>query len=174
MESEKDDDFDFLEICIRKGCDVNWRGTLITCNNWLVRHCRGTVAREHLLVLLPRCLQHAGCGRDVIENLDECRRCGKCDVAALIGLRDEMAVRISMVGGGREAVRLVRQRDVRAVVACACEKELVEGILASFPRPVLGVTNLTPEGFCRNTGVDIAAMRAAILQIAPQPQKSGA
>ena len=52
------------------------RGLLIAINNWLVRHVRRRVRPANLLVLLPRCLQHAGCGQDVIEDLAACRQCG--------------------------------------------------------------------------------------------------
>ena len=138
------------------------RGILIASNNWLVQQARRRVRPEHLLVLLPRCLQRADCAQAVTEDLDACLQCGRCDVAALLRLRDETGVRFRMAGGGRAAAALTRQPDVRAIVACACEKELAEGIFAAFPKPVLAVRNETPEGFCRNTRVPIARLREAI------------
>jgi hypothetical protein len=138
------------------------RGVWIAANNWLVRHARRRVRPANLLVLLPRCLQRAGCGQAVVEDLDACRQCGQCDIAALLRLRAETGVRFCMAGGGRAAAALTRQPDVHAVVACACEKELIDGIRAVFPKPVLAVRNDTPEGFCRNTRVDIDRLRAAI------------
>jgi len=138
------------------------RGILIASNNWLVRQACRRVRPAQLLVLLPRCLQRADCAQAVVEDLDACRQCGRCDVAALLRLRDETGVRFRMAGGGRAAAALTRQPDVRAIVACACEKELAEGILAAFPKPVLAVRNETPEGFCRNTRVPIARLREAI------------
>jgi len=141
---------------------MTMRGQWIAANNWLVRHVRRRVRPANLLVLLPRCLQRAGCAQGVVENLDACLRCGQCDVAALIRLRDETGVRFRMAGGGRMAAAWTRQTDVHAIVACACEKELAEGIRAAFPKPVLAVPNDTPEGFCRNTRVDTGRLRAAI------------
>ena len=138
------------------------RGRGIAANNWLVKHLRRRVQPANLLVLLPRCLQRVGCGEGVVGDLDACRKCGQCDVAALIRLRDEAGVRFHMVGGGRAAAALTRQSDVHAIVACACEKELAEGICAAFPTPVLAVTNDTPEGFCRNTRVSAERLREAI------------
>lgn len=52
----------------------------------------------------------------------------------------------------------VRRPEVKAVVAVACEKELVQGIRAAFPKPVLAIPNQTPEGSCVNTIVDPAAV----------------
>jgi hypothetical protein len=132
---------------------MSMRGRLIAVNNWLVRHTRRRVLPAHLLVLLPRCLQRTGCGQDVVADLAACRRCGLCDVAALVQLRAETGVRFHVAGGGRAALALTRQADVQAVVACACEKELLDGIRAAFPKPVLAVSNETPEGLCRNTRV---------------------
>lgn len=129
------------------------RGFLIALNNCIVKRLHRRVDAAHLLVLLPRCLQRAGCACDVIADLGACKRCGQCDVTSMIRLRDATGVRFRLAGGGREAAALTRQPDVHAVVACACEKELLEGIRAAFPKPVLGVVNRTPEGFCRNTRV---------------------
>ena len=138
------------------------RGFLIAVNNWLVRHVRRRVRPANLLVLLPRCLQRAGCAQRVVDDLGECRQCAQCDVGALLRLRDETGVRFHIAGGGRAAAALTRQPDVHAVVACACEKELVEGLRAAFPKPVLAVSNDTSEGFCRNTHADVERLRAAI------------
>jgi hypothetical protein len=137
-------------------------GRGIAWNNWLVRHMRRRVAPAHLLVLLPRCLQRTGCGQDVVSDLAACRRCGQCDLASLVRLRAETGVRVHVAGGGRAALALTRQSDVHAVVACACEKELWEGIRAAFPKPVLAVSNETPEGLCRNTRVATDRLVAAI------------
>lgn len=149
------------------------RGLLIAANNWLVRHVRRRVRPANLLVLLPRCLQREGCGASVIDDLDACRKCGRCDVAELVRLRDETGARFHMAGGGRAAAALTRQAGVHAIVACACEKELVAGICAAFPKPVFGVTNDTSDGFCRNTRVSICRLRGAIrMLICPQPPGS--
>jgi len=145
------------------------RGVLIAANNWLVRHARRRVQPANLLVLLPRCLQRAGCGQAVIEDLDACRQCGQCDVAALLRLRAETGVRFCMAGGGRAAAARTRRPEVQAVVACACEKELLDGIRAAFPKPVLAVRNDTPEGFCCNTRVDIGCLREAIRELSRIP-----
>ena len=56
----------------------------------------------------------------------------------------------------------VLRPEVKAVVAVACEKELVQGIRAAFPKPVVAVPNMTPEGSCRNTVVDPVAVVKAI------------
>jgi hypothetical protein len=70
-----------------------------------------------------------------------------------------------MAAGGREALAFVADKQVKAVVAVACEKELSQGILAVFPKPVLGVLNIQTNGPCRNTRLDPQSVRTAVLSM---------
>jgi hypothetical protein len=101
----------------------------------------------------------------VVHSLDECKRCGQCSVGALAGIRNDFGVVACVVGGGRDALARTRQPEIKAVVAVACEKELVQGIFAAFPKPVLGILNSTPEGPCKNTLADPAEVMHAIEQL---------
>ncbi len=142
------------------------RRFFIRLNN-IVTRCRRRrrVAPERLLLLGPHCLQLHSCDRKVTDDLDQCARCGGCRVSEMLDLCHEYGIRGHLVGGGRRALAKVRQPDVTAVIAVACEKELCEGIMAAFPKPVLAVSNECPNGPCRDTTVDIAAVRAAILEL---------
>lgn len=97
--------------------------------------------------------------------MEECLRCGQCNVEALLTLRDRYGVPCCMARGGREALNYVREKNIEAVVAVACEKELVDGIRACFPKPVLAVTNHRLNGPCRDTCVDIPAVEEALKSI---------
>lgn len=131
-------------------------------NNLLIRIRRVRVSPSNLLLLVPRCLQKNGCARTLGETLDDCRACGDCNVMDLLAVRDEFGLRCSMAAGGREALAFVRDPQVKAVVAVACEKELTQGILAVFPKPVLGVLNIQTNGPCRNTRLNPECVRTAI------------
>lgn len=135
---------------------------IIKWNNRLVRWRRIRVRPEEILLLLPHCLHKQSCPRNVVHSLDECKRCGACSVGALTGIRDDFGVVACVVGGGRQALAHTKQTSIKAVVAVACEKELVQGIFAAFPKPVLGVLNTTPEGPCKNTLADPAEVIRAI------------
>lgn len=137
-------------------------GLMIDLNNRLVRWRRIKVPPHQVLLLLPRCLHRESCPQNVVRSLSECRRCGQCSLAALVQLRDDLGVVACVVGGGRQALAHTRQEGVKAVVAVACDKELIHGILAAFPKPVLAVVNSTPEGPCRNTLADPRAVAEAI------------
>jgi hypothetical protein len=141
---------------------MSFHSIIIRLNNAIVRRRRLKVAPADVLLLLPHCLHHESCPQDVGRHLDECRRCGKCSLAGLAQVRDDYGVVCGVVGGGRQALERVKSPSIRAIVAVACEKELVSGILAAFPKPVLAVPNRTPEGPCRNTLADIGAVVRAL------------
>ena len=141
----------------------------IRLNNLLTRLRRVRVAPENLLLLVPRCLQRDGCARTLGATIDDCQVCGQCNVTELVAIRDEFGIRCSMAAGGREALAYVADRQVKAVVAVACEKELFAGILAVFPKPVLGVLNIQSDRPCRNTRLDPDLVRAAVRSLLKQP-----
>lgn len=139
-----------------------FRQMLIRFNNRLVRARRLCVPADALLLLLPRCLQKEACPVKLATDLEACRRCGRCDIAGLLAVRDTLGVRCAMATGGRQAVALTRDPAVRMVVAVACEKELLEGIRAAFPKPVFAIANRRACGPCRDTAVPVAEVEAAV------------
>jgi hypothetical protein len=141
---------------------MSYLSTIIAVNNWWVRRRGIKVRPEEILLLLPHCLHRETCPRDVVHSLGECLRCGQCSVGELAGVREMTGVTGCMVGGGRQALQRAKEPGIKAVVAVACERELKHGILAAWPKPVLAVTNITPEGPCRNTLADPGKVAEAI------------
>jgi len=135
---------------------------VVGLNNFATRLRRTRVTPEQLLLILPSCLQRSGCQNNIIAGVWNCKRCGKCKVSALIALSGKYSCRIEVATGGHLAVEKVKDRSVKAVVAIACNKELRQGILASFPKAVLGVINRWPRGPCKDTDVDLEAVEGAI------------
>ena len=138
---------------------------LVKLNNLFTRLRRVRVDPENLLLLVPRCLQKTGCAQTLGKILDDCQCCGQCQVPVLVSIRDEFGIRCSMAAGGREALNFVADKQVRAVVAVACEKELCQGIFAVFPKPVLGVLNIQTNGPSRNTRIDPESVRTAVRSV---------
>jgi len=135
---------------------------VVGVNNWLVRRRRRGVRPEALLLLLPSCLQRSGCPRSVRTDVENCQRCGRCQVGEVLELAERMGVRVSMATGGELALEEARGDAVRVVVALACAKELRAGILGTWPKPVLAVENERPHGPCKDTGVDLSALKSAL------------
>ena len=129
----------------------------------------GRVRPENLLLLIPHCLQRCTCESNIAQDVDPCNHCGQCNVADMLQLCDEFGIRCHLVSGGREAIVVVRDPAIKAVVAVACEKELADGIRAVIPKRVIAIPNERPNGPCKNTRVNTAAVRAAIRELLGSP-----
>jgi len=105
---------------------------------------RPGVRPDDLLVLLPRCLDKESMQRAM-------------DLSARYGVPLFVAAR------GRYAREMISRKRPRAVVAVACERDLVSGVRDVAGRlPVLGTTLSLPDGPCKNTGADIEALEGQI------------
>lgn len=135
---------------------------VIGLNNIAARSRRRRVKAGEILVLLPSCLQAAKCKQNVVGDLAECRRCGRCKIGAILDLCQRLNVTAMIAKGGRLAAERARSKDVKAIVAVACEKELRGGIFACLPKKVIALTNRRPNGPCTETDIDVDAVEAAI------------
>ncbi|MEW6350338.1 MAG: DUF116 domain-containing protein [Thermodesulfobacteriota bacterium] len=134
---------------------------LVSFNNWRTGRKTLKMRPENLLLLLPRCLQFSDCPQNVVKDIANCKRCGKCRIKDLAEIAEEFKVPAVVANGGRVALARVLDRWVHGVVAVACEMELRTGILSS-PKPVLAVVNLRPNGPCTDTDVDLWEVRSSI------------
>lgn len=99
-----------------------------------------SVAAEELLILIPRCLSRA--------SLD-----GVLDIAKRYNVATYVATR------GQLARRAIKERRPKAVVAVACERDLVSGLHDVAAKiPVLGLTMQLPSGPCKDAGLDLVKM----------------
>lgn len=89
-----------------------------------------------LLLLVPRCLSRATLDR-VLESA------GRHDVPVFVATRGQLARRV------------IRERRPRAVVAVACERDMVTGLHDVAGKvPVLGLTMTLPAGPCKDAELD--------------------
>lgn len=94
------------------------------------------VQSGELLLLVPRCLSRATLDR-VLEAA------GQRDVPVFVATRGQLARRV------------IRERRPRAVVAVACERDMVTGLHDVAGRvPVLGLTMTLPAGPCKDAELD--------------------
>lgn len=105
---------------------------------------RPGVRPDELLVLLPRCLD-------------------KESMQRAMALSARYGVPLFVAARGRYAREMISRKRPRAVVAVACERDLVSGVRDVAGRlPVLGTTLSLPDGPCKNTGADIEALEGQI------------
>lgn len=120
------------------------------------------VRPESLLLLLPHCVQNSLCTHRLNHRVSACTRCGKCQVAALLELRDRYGIGFAIATGGTVARRIVVEMRPAAIIAVACERDLTSGIQDSYPLPVFGVLNERPHGPCLDTLVPLERLEAVI------------
>src|SRR5262245_3185731 len=98
------------------------------------------VNKGELLVLIPRCLSK--------ETLD-----------GVLAIAGRYEVPVFVATRGQLARRVIRERRPRAVVAVACERDMMTGLRdVAGKLPVLGLTMQLPNGPCRDAVVDLDVM----------------
>lgn len=126
-------------------------------NTLAVRRGR-TVGRGELLVLIPRCLS-----KQALDGVLEIA--GRYDVPVFVATRGQLARRV------------IRERRPRAVVAVACERDMMTGLRdVAGKLPVLGLTMQLPNGPCRDATIDLQQMEKWVqgLVAEQQPQNTPA
>jgi len=108
--------------------------------NALAERRRRTVGKGELLVLIPRCLSK--------QALD-----------GVLAIAGRYEVPVFVATRGQLARRVIRERRPRAVVAVACERDMMTGLRDVAGRlPVLGLTMRLPNGPCRDAMLDLDVM----------------
>lgn len=100
------------------------------------------VGKGEMLLLIPRCLSK--------ETLDGVLQvAGKYEVPVFVATRGQLARRV------------IRERRPRAVVAVACERDMVSGLHDVAGKvPVLGLTMTLPAGPCKDAALDLGQLEA--------------
>jgi len=113
-------------------------------HNALTHLARRQVTGDQLVVLLPRCLE-----KTIRKDAKH--------------IADRYGCSLHIVPGGGEARRVIREKRPRAVVAVACERDLLAGVEeVGLVLPVLALPNRRPEGPCKCTEIDLGDLETAI------------
>jgi hypothetical protein len=136
--------------------------TFLDINNQMVLAMRGRLNPERLLILMPHCIQYEDCKIKVTKEVTNCVSCGKCEIAELLAIQEEYGINLFVSTGGTVARRKVIELRPDAVVAVACERDLISGVQDAFPLPVYGIVNKRPMGYCTETGVAIEDVKEAV------------
>lgn len=109
--------------------------SFIKVHNFITKSFAGNLDTHRLLILLPRCLKRET--RNQIMN----RVNGN-------------GFKVVTAGGGEQAREAISQYRPTFILALACERDLMSGILDVAEKiPVLAIPNKRPEGPCKNTDV---------------------
>ncbi|HBE73846.1 MAG TPA: hypothetical protein DDW31_07170 [candidate division Zixibacteria bacterium] len=147
--------------------------SFVAVNNALVRAAKGRLRPGPVMLLLPHCLQQSDCRHKVTADVANCIGCGRCPLAELSRISRENAVTMVVATGGTLARRLIGEVRPAAILAVACERDLVSGIQDAYPIPVYGVLNQRPHGPCRDTTVDFGLLRQGLSVLLPAVRNGG-
>jgi hypothetical protein len=136
--------------------------SFVAVNNALVRAAKKRIKSGRILLLLPHCLQNSKCRHKVTNDMANCQRCGQCLLADLARISEEYGLAVAVATGGTLARRLIGEIKPVAILAVACERDLVSGIQDAYPIPVYGVLNQRPHGPCRDTVVDLEFLKQGL------------
>jgi hypothetical protein len=110
------------------------------------------VGKGELLVLIPRCLS-----KQALDGVLEIA--GRYEVPVFVATRGQLARRV------------IRERRPRAVVAVACERDMMTGLRdVAGKLPVLGLTMQLPNGPCRDATIDLEQMEKWVQGLVAQPK----
>lgn len=134
------------------------RGLFVDINNIFVQSGWTGCEPDQLLVLLPHCLQNSECACKITNDINNCKKCGKCSIGNILDIVNEKGVHAAVVTGGTAARNLVARQKPKMILSVACERDLSLGITDISSIPVVGVVNERPNGPCFNTKVDVALL----------------
>ena len=98
------------------------------------------VGKGELLLLIPRCLS-------------------KVTLDGVLGIAGKYGMPVFVATRGQLARRVIRERRPRAVVAVACERDMVSGLHDVAGKiPVLGLTMTLPSGPCKDAALDLVQL----------------
>ncbi len=138
------------------------RSSFIEINNSLLSPLKNKYKKEEILILLPHCLQYSECNIKITNNIENCKRCGKCKVKDILEIAEENGIHVGIATGGTMARKIVKDKKPKFIIAVACERDLASGIQDSYPLPVYGIPNNRPFGPCFNTDLDLDKLKFAI------------
>ena len=145
----------------------------IAVNNYLVHSKYLRLQGEQIMILLPHCLQDSECPHKITMDVNNCKGCGKCDIASLKEMAEKYNAVIKVATGGTLARKFVLDSRPRGVVAVACERDLSLGIHELGGLPVIGVLNCRPNGPCFNTTVNLDEVETALQSIIKEDEERG-
>lgn len=148
----------FATSLLKRDKDVI-RSLFIDINNLYVESGSIRKSPEKILLLLPHCLQNSECRHRVTGNINNCKKCGRCTIGAILDMVEKTGIKAIIVTGGTAARNTIVKEKPEIVLSVACERDLAIGISDVSQIPVLGVLNRRPNGPCVNTTVDVELLR---------------
>ena len=131
------------------------RKIYVKLNNSYIYSNKYNFNSKDIMILIPHCVQKNSCKLKVTNKIENCAKCGLCNVSDLVKLKEKTGINIFIATGGTLARKVIIENKPKAVIAVACERDLTSGVRDIRKIPVLGVFNSRPNGPCIDTNIDI-------------------
>src|SRR3972149_6010565 len=102
---------------------------VVSINNLMMKFRKKKCTPKNLLILFPHCIQNSQCKQNVKNDLNECKRCGKCKIKDLLEFSEKYGVHIILATGGRGGPPKGMSEEKHSGGGIACEKETRTGVL---------------------------------------------
>lgn len=155
-----------IELASMMKVDKNvMRAFFVDMNNIIVESLKPVSKKEKVLILVPHCLQWSKCTHKITSDPYNCRRCGKCNIEGVLKLSEKYGVNLCIASGGTMARKAIKETKPHVIISVACSRDLISGIMDVESIPVIAVENMTPEGPCINTKVDLNKLEDALKKV---------
>ena len=157
-----------INVCFGKLIGItkeSIRESFISVNNSFIKFHKLDLLAKDILLLLPHCLQEYECSYRVTNDINNCSDCGRCDILKLKQISTKYKINVAIATGGTLARKIIIQTNPKFIIAVACQKDLVDGLLEVFPIPVYGILNERPYGPCINTKINTELIESFLINI---------
>lgn len=138
------------------------RDIYILMNNKYILTGKYKLKAEEIMILTPHCIQLNTCKHKVTGEISNCVKCGGCQIMNLLQIKEDYKIQVYVATGGTLARRIIMEKKPKAIIAVACQRDLMSGIKDVSKIPVYGVLNERPNGPCFNTRINEASVREAV------------
>lgn len=133
-------------------------------NKRVMKKFRSSVPKN-IALLLPHCIQNYDCPFRITSDIENCKKCGKCKIGAILNLKEKYGLEVKVATGGTLARLFIKEKRPELIIAVACKRDLVSGIYDTFPMSVYGVYNKIKKSPCINTDLDIDEIESFLISL---------
>lgn len=139
-----------------------WILSFCAWNNLRVQAAFKVNRARKALILLPHCIQAADCKAEIIKDLGNCFRCGRCPAGDVLTERllNRWDCRIS--NRSHKAYREAREFKPDLILAVSCSDRLLKGLLKLPEIPCYVIPLQLPYGMCVDTTFSVVHLQRAM------------
>ena len=99
------------------------RKIYVKLNNSYIYSNKYNFNSKDIMILIPHCVQKNSCKLKVTNKIENCAKCGLCNVSDLVKLKEKTGINIFIATGGTLARKVIIENKPKAVIAVACERD---------------------------------------------------